>query len=505
MSSYPPRWLTPVVNGQLTRAEQVIAFIDEYGLVTKDTIAGKAGSKLVLRDWQRNLIRDLFAEDNNGRLIHRTALIGMPRKNGKSALGSSLALWSLFLGDNGGEVYSCAAEKEQARIVFGDAKRMIEASPDLAEMTKVYRDAIEVLDTGSVYRVLSAEAYSKEGLSPTFVVFDELHASPNRELFDVMALGMGARQEPMLLGITTAGVKTDSTGQDSVAYSLYQYGQKVATGESVDPSFFMAWWEADQEASHTDPQTWRDANPGFGDLNNEDDFEAMARRTPEAEFRTKRCNQWVSSQNAWLPNGTWDEIASPRELDPDAEYVLGFDGSFSGDCTAIIGVQIPRDEDEKPYVFLVQAWEKQPTDRDDWRVDTLDVENRIMKFVADFPNTIEIACDPFRWQRSMAVLQDKGLPIVEWPSTSVRRMVPACNKFYEQVVEKQIDHDGDPTLARHLSNAVVKIDQYGPRIVKEHRHSPRKIDAAVAGIIALDRALQIREKKEPPKVPQFFI
>jgi phage terminase large subunit-like protein len=84
-------------------------------------------------------------------------------------------------------------------------------------------------------------------------------------------------------------------------------------------------------------------------------------------------------------------------------------------------------------------------------------------------------------------------------------MVPACNKFYEQVVEKQIDHDGDPTLARHLSNAVVKIDQYGPRIVKEHRHSPRKIDAAVAGIIALDRALQIREKKEPPKVPQFFI
>lgn len=506
MTNYPPRWLTPVdPDGNFTRAEQVIAFINEYGLITKDTIAGNAGSKLVLRDWQQNLIRDLFAEDENGRLLHRTALVGMPRKNGKSALGSSLALWSLFLGPDGGEVYSCAAEKEQARIVFGDAKRMVEASPDLAEMTKVYRDAIEVLETGSTYRVLSAEAYSKEGLSPTFVVFDELHASPDRELFDVMALGMGARREPMLLGITTAGVKTDSSGQDSVAYSLYQYGQKVARGEAKDPSFFMAWWEAEQDASHTDPQTWRDANPGFGDLNNEDDFAAMVRRTPESEFRTKRCNQWVSSQNAWLPNGSWDELAQPRELDPDAEYILGFDGSFSGDCTVIVGVQIPRDEDEKPYMFLVKAWEKQPTDREDWRVDTLDVENKILEFVAEHPKTLEIACDPFRWQRSMAVLQDKGLPIVEWPSTSVRRMVPACNKFYQQVVENQIEHSGDPLMARHISNAVVKIDQHGPRVVKEHRNSPRKIDAAVAGIIALDRALQIREKAEPPKVPQFYI
>lgn len=506
MTNYPPRWLTPTPEiAKQSRADQIIAFISEYGLVTKDTIAGRAGSNLVLREWQRNLIRDLFVEDENGKLIHRTALIGMPRKNGKSALGSSLALWSLFLGPDGGEVYSCAAEKEQARIVFGDAKRMIEASPDLAEMTNVYRDTIEVKETGSIYRVLSAEAYSKEGLSPTFVVFDELHASPNPDLWNVMALGMGARREPMLLGITTAGVKTDSTGQDSTAYKMYQYGQKVARGESDDPSFFMAWWEADQDADHADPKVWEDANPGFGDLNNKEDFEAMVKRTPEAEFRTKRCNQWVSSQNAWLPNGAWDLLSEPTEIDPDAEFVLGFDGSFNGDCTAIVGVQIPRSEDEKPHVFLVQAWEKQPNDPDNWRVDTLDVENRILKFVADHPKTIEIACDPFRWQRSMAVLQDKGLPIVEWPSTSVRRMVPACNKFYEQVVEKQITHDGDPLLARHLSNAVIKVDQYGPRIVKEHRYSPRKIDAAVAGIIALDRALQIREKEEPAKVPQFFV
>ena len=507
MSSYPPRWITPVTRHEheSSRAEQIMAFVEEYGLQTKDTIAGRSGNKLLLRDWQRELIRDLFAEDEDGKLLHRTALVGMPRKNGKSALGSALALWSLYLGDNGGEVYSCAAEKEQARIVFSDAKRMVENNPDLMEMTKLYRDAIEVVSTGSIYRVLSAEAFSKEGLSPTFVVFDELHATPNRELFDVMALGMGARREPMLLSITTAGVKTDSTGQDSTAYSLYQYGQRVARKEVEDPSFFMAWWEAPSDAPYQDPKTWAKANPAFGDLNAEEDFVAMARRTPEAEFRTKRCNQWVSSQNSWLPTDSWLPLAVSKELDPEAEYILGFDGSFNQDCTVIVGCQVPQSEDEKPYLFLVKAWEKQPTDSDDWRVDTLDVENEILNFVQNYPKTREVACDPFRWQRSMAVLQEKGVPIVEWPSTSVRRMVPACQKFYENVMEEKLEHDGNPLLTRHLSNAAVKIDNYGPRIVKEHRHSLRRIDAAVAGIIALDRALTTREKEEVRPIPQFFI
>ena len=504
MGSYPPRWLTPVTS-EMTRAEQVIAFIDAYGLQTKDTIAGRSGEQLLLRDWQRSLLTDLFAEDENGMLAHRTALVGMPRKNGKSALGSSLALWSLFLGDDGGEVYSCAAEKEQARIVFADAKRMIEASPDLSDNVKIYRDAIEVVDTHSVYRVLSAEAYSKEGLSPTFVVFDELHASPNRELFDVMALGMGARREPMLLSITTAGVKTDNTGQDGVAYSLYQYGQRVARKEVDDPSFFMAWWEADAEASHLDPKTWEQANPAYGDLNSHEDFVAMSKRTPEAEFRTKRCNQWVSSQTAWLPSGKWDELVETDELNAEDEYVLGFDGSFNNDCTVIVGCRLPRDDEDKPYLFLWKAWEKQPTDKDEWRVDTLEVEGAILDFVSKFPKTFEVACDPFRWQRSMQVLAEQGVPIVEYPSTSVRRMVPACQKFYENVTEEKLTHDGNPMMTRHLSNAVVKVDAYGPRIVKEHRNSPRKIDAAVAGIIALDRALQTREPEPPRKVPQFYI
>ena len=498
--SWPPRWLTAVDDSELaaSRGWEVSDFINSMCIQTKDTVAGRSGQQIVLRDWQEKLLDNIFAVRDDGRFKNRTAYVGMPRKNGKSALSSGIALWGLFMGEQGGEIYSCAADRDQARIVFGDAKKMIEAEPELLAQAKLYRDAIEIPSTGSVYRVLSSEAYTKEGLSPTLVIMDELHALPNRELFDVMQLGMGARREPLLMAITTAGVKADATGQDSIAYNLYQYGQKVIRGEYDDPSFFMAWWEASVEADHRDPETWKLANPAFGDLNSVEDFESAVKRTPEAEFRTKRTNAWVSSQTAWLPNGAWEAREIKREIDKDVPVVLGFDGSFSGDASVIMGVTV---EDE-PHVFLVQAWEKQVTDSEEWRVDSLEVEDTIIQFCKNH-NVKEIACDPFRWQRSMQVLQDAGLPVVEWPSTSAARMIPACAKFYDAVVGEKLTQDGSPLLTRHISNAVVKIDRLGPRIVKEHRGSPRKIDAAVASIIAFDRATVSRNDTEP-LVPEFF-
>jgi phage terminase large subunit-like protein len=500
--SWPPKWLTPVPEENLLEGEGqlVIDFAEAFGIITKDSVAGLAGSPLHLRDWQQELIKHIFAHKDGG-LKHSINLVGMPRKNGKSALGSVLALYSLVLGPRGGEVYSVAAEKEQARIVFADAKRMIESSPDLSQVTRLYRDAIEVPTLGSVYRVLSAEAYSKEGLNPHFVLFDELHAQPNRDLFDVMSLAMGARGSlATLVAITTAGVKADNTGKDSIAYSLKQYGEKVATGEVFDPSFFMAWWEADGD--YREPETWQKANPGFGDLNAVADFESAVRRTPESEFRTKRCNQWVSSQNSWLPDGLWETRASEFEIAEDAEIILGFDGSFNNDATVIVGATVPKDN-EPVKVFMVKAWEKDLTIHDDdWRVDIAEVEATIIDFCKRHRNVREIACDPFRWERTMQILEtDYGLPIVKWVSTSPQRMVPACAKFKDAVQEQRLVHDNDPMLARHLSNAVIKTDAIGPRIVKENRNSPRKIDAAVAAIMAVDRALTGRIE-EP--VPEFF-
>ena len=492
---WPPQWLTPVDPKAIARGEGelVIDFAEAFGVITKDSIAGKQGTPLVLRDWQKELIRNLYAGDGNDGFQSKLALVGMPRKSGKSSVMSILAAYDLFFGPKGGEVYSIAAEKEQARIVFSDTKKTIEANPELLELTKIYRDAIEVISTGSVYRVLSAESYSKEGLSPTSIFADELHAHQSRELFDVMSLAMGARgNQAHMVAITTAGVKTDRTGQDSIAYNLYQYGQKVSRGEVVDPSFFMAWWEAPPESDHRDPETWKLANPGYGDICDAADFESAVRRTPEPEFRTKRCNQWVSSATGWLPTGSWEACAGEVDL-TDKDYIIGFDGSFNGDSTVLVGATV----EEQPQVFLIKAWEKDITIHDDqWRVDILDVENTIREYVKANPRIKEIACDPYRWSRSMEILQDEGYPIVEYPSTNARRMVPACARFADAVLDGNMIHDGDPLLARHLSNAVVKVDNLGPRIVKENRNSNRRIDAAVAAVIAFDRATVSRIEPE---------
>jgi phage terminase large subunit-like protein len=276
-------------------------------------------------------------------------------------------------------------------------------------------------------------------------------------------------------------------------------GQKIARGELVDPTFFMAWWEAPEGADHRDPETWRAANPGFGDLNAESDFHSAIKRTPEAEFRIKRCNQWVSSVETWLPAGSWDECAGEVTLTSDDEIVLGFDGSYNGDASVIVGAVVPKN-DEPVKVFMVKAWEKDlEHDGPEWRVDIGEVEQTVLDFCQKH-NVKEIACDPFRWQRSMEFLENQGLPVVAFPQ-SPQRMIKACAGFFDLVAEKRLVHDGDALLSRHMSNTAVKLTPAGPHIKKESPNSPRKIDAAVAAILCVDRA---SGKIEETVVPEFF-
>ena len=502
---WPPQWLTPVPQSDIENGEGelVIGFAEAFGIVTKDSIAGRAGEALHLREWQKELIRHVFAGDENG-YRNSISLIGMPRKNGKSALGSVFGLYSLILGARGAEVYSVAAEKEQARIVFADAKRMVEASPELSAITKLYRDAIELPKAGSVYRVLSAEAYSKEGLNPSATIFDELHAQPSRELFDVMSLAMGARGKlATLIAITTAGTRSDTTGNDSIAYSLYNYGKKISTGELKDDTFFMAWWEAPAEMDHRRPETWQLANPGFGDICSAEDFESAVRRTPEAEFKIKRTNQWVNSKSAWLPAGVWEGLEESFKLLPTDEYVLGFDGSWKNDSTALVAVIMPREEGDVYRVFRVAHWEEDLALGDDsWIVDKAEVSKAVIDFFFANPNCREIVCDPTYWQDEMFQWSDAGMVVVEYPNT-ISRTVPATAKLFEAIMNGKIKHNGDGALARHLENCILKVDSNrGARITKDYRNPRLKIDLAIALLMAYDRA---SGRIEEQIVPQVFV
>jgi phage terminase large subunit-like protein len=495
-----PYILTPVSADDVARGDgQLFAEFATQLKITKDSVGGSAGEPMTMRPWQTDMVGRVFARRPDNRLRHRQALVLLPRKNGKSALGAGIALFGMVYGPSGGEVYSCAADKEQARIVFGTAKKMIEMQPNFTGYFKTYRDAIEFLPTATVYRCLSAEAYTKEGLSPHLVIFDEVHAQPNRDLWEVMSLATGARREPLMLGISTAGVKTDITGGDSLCYTLHQYGQRVASGEIDDPAFYYEYWGVPDNANHLDPEVWRAANPGYDDIVAAEDFESAVKRTPENEYRTKRLNQWVSTAQAWLPAGAWDGCADDsRSIPNGAEVVLGFDGSFNNDSTALVVVSCPA-EGELPHIEVVAAWERPQNASNDWSVPIIDVEAEIRSACRRW-QVREIVCDPYRWSRSYQILENEGLPIVEFPQ-SPARMVPATQRFYEAVLNRTLTHNGDQRLARHISNTVVRTDSRGSRISKDSKASPRKIDLAVSAVMALERALATPEK---PAEPQFF-
>jgi len=494
--------MTPVAIADRKRGDGPLytEFAEAVCRVTKDSVAAPAGELLHLRDWQKELLNHALARRADGRFKHRVALVGMARKNGKSALAASMGLSALTLGGKGSEIYSCAADRDQARIVFGTAKRMVELDPELSSMFTLYRDVIEYKDKGSVYRALSAEAYTKEGLNPSpIVIFDEVHAQPNRELWDVMSLAGGARSDSLLLGITTAGVKTQANGQDSLAYSLYQYGQKLVKGELVDPSFFFAWWEPkNPEADHRDKQLWIESNPGFADIVDAEDFESAVLRTPEAEFRTKRTNCFVSTATAWLPTGSWEAlIDTERTPEQGEDVILAFDGAFSNDSTALIAWLLGGD---KPHLMVVGIWERPDDAEQGWHVPVAEVEQTIIDtFRNSNFQTKEIVFDPARWQRTFMVLDEQGMPVVSYPN-SAERMVPATQKFYEAVVNQSFTHDGDERMARHITNCVTKQSSRGVMVAKAS--SKRKVDAAVAAIFGYDRATQPAEPKPP--VARFF-
>jgi len=362
-----PLYLSPVPNEDIERGDgdEIITAIETFCTVSRDGYGSAGGSPLVLRPWQQDLVRRLFARRPDGHLRHRTALIGLPRKNGKSTLGSGLALDGLLFGGEGAEVYSAAAEVTQARIVFSEAKRMIRAQPAMLGGLEIMRDVISDPETGSIYRVLTAKAPTKEGLNPTRVIVDELHAHPTDELWNVLTLGSGARRDPMTLAITTAGVMYDTLGQESVCYRMYRHGVDVARGHVEDPTFFFAWWGAPEGADHRDPAVWAAANPAFADLIDPEDFASTVIRRPEAEFRTKRLNQWVSAATAWLPAGAWDECADTERTIPEgAEVVLGFDGSYNNDSTALVVCTTG----ENPFLDVAWASERPKDAPQNWVV-----------------------------------------------------------------------------------------------------------------------------------------
>ncbi len=482
-NKWKPAFYTPRKYSN-TDGDEVIAFAEAHFTVLKGF---RAGNPLEFTNWQKWLLRSLFERnDETGRFRYRRALIGLPRKNGKSLMMSAVGVYSMIAGEAGSEIYAIANDRQQARIIFNEAKQQIQNSRLLAQEAVVYRDAIEMPRFGSVFRVLSAEVRAQAGLNPTVTLFDEVWGQKNEDLYDQMTLGSGNRLEPLTVGITTAGFDLDS-----LAGRLYQYGKQVAAGDVEDETFGFWWWEAPEDCDINDRKAWMIANPNLAEgLLDPEDLATAVKQTAESSVRRWRLNNWTRSQESWLPSGAWEQCVDHElQLDTELPVWVGIDMALKRDTIAVVIAQPQETDAGERVVVRAKIWQPQ--------VDGVDVAG-VEAYLRELHQTYlvkEFAYDPAFFERSAEALSDEGLMMVQFPQTAPR-MIPACGHTYELIVAKKVAHDGSPMFTDQVLSAAQRMSANGWTLSKGK--SKRKIDACIAMVMALDRATR---KPPPDAVP----
>jgi phage terminase large subunit-like protein len=494
-------------------ADLAVAFFEKLLTHTKGEWSGKS---FLLLPWQRDdIIRPLFGwKRADGTRKYRFAYIEVPKKNGKSTLAAGVALLLLFADEEpGAEVYSAAADKDQAAIVFELAKQMVEDSPKLSMRAEAFRRSLLVPSTRSVYRVLSAEAYTKEGLNAHGVIVDELHAQPTRDLWDTLVTATAARRQPLVFAITTAGFD-----RQSICWEQHEYAEKVLSGVIDDPSFFGYIRAADPDDDWLDPKIWAKANPSLGMTVKREYLATEARRAEmvpayQNTFRRYHLDQWTSQETRWLPLDAWDQCAFP--VDPEAMRARkaygGLDLASAIDIAAFSldfepPIDLPEGEDPGPIPTLHWFWipaenlverarrDRVPYDawvRDGWITATpgnvIDYEwiiRDITQLGQKF-NIKEIAFDRWGAFQISQRLEGAGFTMVAFGQGFVSMSAPT-KELLRLTVDHKLAHGGNPVLRWMADNLVVTQDAAG-NVKPDKKKSREKIDGVVSQIMALDR------------------
>ncbi len=507
----PTRFMAKTSHYDKDAADYAVMFIESL-CHTKGTWAGKP---FELIDWQEQIIRDLFGVlKPNGYRQFNTAYIEIPKKQGKSELAAAVALLLLCGdGEERAEVYGCAADRNQAKIVFDVAVDMVRFCPALSKRVKILESQkkITYLPTNSSYQVLSADVANKHGFNTHGVIFDELHTQPNRKLFDVMLQGSGdARMQPLYFLITTAGNDTNS-----ICYEVHQKAIDIAEGRKVDPTFYSVIYGADEDEDWTDPKVWKKANPSLGITVGIDKVKAAcesAKQNPGEEnaFRQLRLNQWVKQSVRWMPMDKWDACAFPVSEDELEGRICygGLDLSSTTDITAFVLVFPPLDEEDKYYI-LPYFWIPEETldlrvRRDHVPYDLWERQGTLMttegnvvhygyieKFIEQLGerfNIREIAFDRWGAVQMVQNLEGMGFTVVPF-GQGFKDMSPPTKELMKLVLEEKIAHGGHPVLRWMMDNIFIRTDPAG-NIKADKEKSTEKIDGAIATIMGLDRAIR---------------
>lgn len=507
----PTRFMAEGSHYDQGKADLAVNFIQ--GL--KHTKGKWYNKPFLLLPWQEQVIRDVYGVvKTDGTRQFTTVYVEIPKKMGKSELAAAVALKQLAAdGEQRAEVYGCAADRQQASIVFDVAKDMVELCPALSKRieVRIANKLMTYLPTKSRYQVLSAEADTKHGLNISGVVFDELHTQPNRKLYDVMTQGSGdARTQPLYFLITTAGTDTHS-----ICYEVHQKAKDIIEGKKIDPTFYPVIFGADESDDWTDPETWAKANPSLGVTVDIEKVRAAcesAKQNPgeENSFRQLRLNQWVKQAVRWMPMKKWEACSFPVNEDELAGRVCygGLDLSSTTDITAFVLVFPPTDEEDK-YVVLPYFWipeenvdirvRRDHVPYDVWKrqgfIQTTEgnvvhygyIEKFIEKLGERF-NIREIAFDRWGAVQMTQNLEGMGFTVIPF-GQGFKDMSPTTKELMKLVLEERIAHGGHPVLSWMMDNVFIKTDPAG-NIKMDKEKSTEKIDGAVATVMALDRALR---------------
>ena len=506
----PSQFMLPTSHYDKKKADRAVTFIENL-CHTK----GKwAGTPFWLLPWQEQLIRDIFGiVKPDGNRQFRTAFVEICKKVGKSELAAAVALYLLYADNEpSAEVYGAAADRQQASIVFDVAKQMVEMSPALMKRSKLMGATKRIVNYSNAgyYQVLSAEVGGKHGFSVSGLVFDEIHTQPNRQLYDVLTKGSSdARQNPLHFIITTAG-----NDRHSIAYELHTKAVDILEGRRVDPFYPVVYGLKDDE-DWEDEANWYKVNPSLGytvDIERLRDAYREAKQNPadEITFKWLRCNMWVSSTVAWIPDAIYMRGNEPIDMDALAgrDCYAGLDLSSTGDITALVLIFPPRDEEEK-YVLLPYFWIPEETiprrvkansvPYDIWEKQgyIMSTEGNVIhydfieKFIMDLSekyHILEIAVD--RWNATQMIqnLEGEGFTIVPF-GQGFSSMSAPTKEFYRLLMEGRIIHGGNPVLRWMAGNVVIDTDPAGNIKVTKAK-SKEKIDGIVAAIMALDRCIR---------------
>lgn len=507
----PSQFMLPTSHYDKKKADRAVTFIENL-CHTK----GKwAGTPFWLLPWQEQLIRDIFGiVKPDGNRQFRTAFVEICKKVGKSELAAAIALYLLYADNEpSAEVYGAAADRQQASIVFDVAKQMVEMSPALMKRSKLMGATKRIVNYGNAgyYQVLSAEVGGKHGFSVSGLVFDEIHTQPNRQLYDVLTKGSSdARQNPLHFIITTAG-----NDRHSIAYELHTKAVDILEGRRVDPTFYPVVYGLKDDEDWEDEANWYKVNPSLGytvDVERLRDAYREAKQNPadEITFKWLRCNMWVSSTVAWIPDAIYMRGNEPINMASleGRDCYAGLDLSSTGDITALVLIFPPRDEDEK-FVLLPYFWIPEETiprrvkansvPYDIWEKQgyIMSTEGNVIhydfieKFIMDLSekyHILEIAVD--RWNATHVIqnLEDNGLTMIPFGQGFASMSAPT-KEFYRLLMEGKIIHGGHPVMRWMAGNVVVDTDPAGNIKVTKAK-SKEKIDGIVAAIMALDRAVR---------------